>query len=169
MIRIATASGYTLVTHQEHARLAGRFAAHWGNAHFPSPAPAALLPELVLAVSSHDDAWAVRDATPFLTREGRPAAFTRELVGAYSAFEEIDLADYLAVRGGRHRGRGRRASFRGHPHFDAHRQLADRAGRPFHHRSGRSSFARRFHRRTTSPAARTYRRFADRTRDLRHR
>ncbi|MEN9841486.1 MAG: hypothetical protein RL376_1286, partial [Verrucomicrobiota bacterium] len=34
-----------------------------------------------------------------LTREGRPAAFTRELVGAYSAFEEIDLADYLAVRG----------------------------------------------------------------------
>ncbi|MCX6936495.1 MAG: DUF3891 family protein [Verrucomicrobia bacterium] len=99
MIRIATDSGYTLVTHQEHARLAGRFAAHWGNACFPAPAPAALLPELIFAVASHDDAWAVRDATPFLTRESRPAAFTRELVGAYSAFEEIDIADYLAVRG----------------------------------------------------------------------
>ncbi len=99
MIRIATSTGYTLVTHQEHARLAGRFAAHWGNARFTSPGPAALLPEIVLAVASHDDAWALRDATPFLTREGRPAAFTRELVGAYSAFEEIDLADYLAVRG----------------------------------------------------------------------
>ncbi len=99
MIRIATPTGYTLVAHQEHARLAGRFAEHWGNAFFPPPAPADLLPEIVLAVARHDDAWAARDATPFLTREGRPSAFTRELVGAYSAFEEIDLADYLAVRG----------------------------------------------------------------------
>ncbi len=98
MIRIATPTGYTLVAHQEHARLAGRFAEHWGNATFPAPAPAALMPEVLVAVARHDDAWAGRDATPFLTREGRPSAFTRELVGAYSAFEEIDLADYLAVR-----------------------------------------------------------------------
>ncbi len=39
MIRIATPTGYTLVAHQEHARLAGRFAEHWGNAFFPPPAP----------------------------------------------------------------------------------------------------------------------------------
>lgn len=96
MIRIATPAGYTLVAHQDHARLAGRFAAHWGNALFPAPAA---LPEVLVAVARHDDAWAARDAAPFLTREGRPAAFTRELVGTYSAFEEIDLADYLAVRG----------------------------------------------------------------------
>jgi hypothetical protein len=99
MIRIATPSGYTLVPHQEHARLAGRFAAHWGNVLFPAPAAPAALPHILTAVARHDDAWATRDAAPFLTREGRPAAFTRELVGTYAAFEEIDLADYLAVRG----------------------------------------------------------------------
>ena len=32
MIRIQTPEGYLLVGHQEHARLAGRFAARWGNA-----------------------------------------------------------------------------------------------------------------------------------------
>ena len=99
MIRIPTPTGYTLVPHQEHARLAGRFAEHWGNETFPAPAPAELMPEVLVAVARHDDAWAGRDAAPLLTREGRPSAFTRELVGAYSAFEEIDLADYLTVRG----------------------------------------------------------------------
>lgn len=99
MIRIPTAEGYLLVPHQEHARLAGRFAEHWGNALFPSPAAPAARSEVLVAVARHDDAWAVRDASPFLTREGRPAAFTRDLVGTYAAFEEIDLADYLAVRG----------------------------------------------------------------------
>ena len=33
-----------------------------------------------------------------ITRQGKPSAFSIELVGKYSAFEEIDLADYLAVR-----------------------------------------------------------------------
>ena len=82
--------------HPEHARLAGGFAAHWGNADFAPPEPRA---DILVAVARHDDAWAMRDADPFLTREGRPSAFSRELVGTYSAFEEIDLADYLAVRG----------------------------------------------------------------------
>lgn len=99
MIRIATPTGHTLVSHQEHARLAGRFAAHWGNTLFPSPAAPEAIPEVMVAVAHHDDAWVARDAAPFLTREGRPAGFTRELVGTYAAFEEIDLADYLAVRG----------------------------------------------------------------------
>ena len=35
---------------------------------------------------------------PQITRQGRPSAFSFELVGKYSAFEEIDLEDYLAVR-----------------------------------------------------------------------
>ena len=39
-----------------------------------------------------------RDAAPQITRQGKPSAFSVELVGKYSAFEEIDLADYLAVR-----------------------------------------------------------------------
>jgi len=83
------------VEHPEHARLAGGFAAHWGNDEFAAPEPRA---DILVAVNRHDDAWAARDAAPFLTRQGRPAAFSRELVGKYSAFEEIDLADYLAVR-----------------------------------------------------------------------
>lgn len=96
MIRFETEKGWTLVEHREHARLAGRFAARWGNAEFAPPEPRA---DILVAVSRHDDAWAERDSVPFLTREGRPSAFSQELVGAYSAFEEIDLADYLAVRG----------------------------------------------------------------------
>ena len=42
--------------------------------------------------------WAARDRQPQITRQGKPSAFSVELVGKYSAFEEIDLADYLAVR-----------------------------------------------------------------------
>lgn len=96
MIRIETDSGWILTEHREHARLAGRIAAHWGNAEFAAPEPRA---DILVAVERHDDAWAERDALPFLTRQGRPGAFSRELVGAYSAFEEIDLEDYLGVRG----------------------------------------------------------------------
>ncbi len=96
MIRIETEHGWTLIEHPEHAKLAGRFAARWGNALFTAPEPRA---DLLTAVTRHDDAWADRDRTPFITRQGRPSAFSQELVGVYSAFEEIDLADYLAVRG----------------------------------------------------------------------
>jgi Protein of unknown function (DUF3891) len=96
MIRMAEPAGWILVGHRDHARLAGELARHWGNAGFAPPEPRA---DLLVAVARHDDAWAQRDAEPGLTREGRPGAFSHELVGTYSAFEEIDLADYLAVRG----------------------------------------------------------------------
>src|SRR5712672_711763 len=49
-------------------------------------------------ITRHDDGWAGRDAAPPITRQGKPSAFSTELVGKYSAFEEIDLVDYLAVR-----------------------------------------------------------------------
>jgi hypothetical protein len=49
-------------------------------------------------IAQHDDGWLDRDAKPQITRRGKPSAFSTELVGKYSAFEEIDLADYLAVR-----------------------------------------------------------------------
>jgi hypothetical protein len=89
-------TGWWLVTHPDHARLAGAFATHWSNATFAPPAPR----ESVLhGIHVHDDGWTARDATPRVTKQGKPAAFSHELVGKYSAFEEIDLADYLAVRG----------------------------------------------------------------------
>ena len=88
-------SGWWLVTHPDHARLAGEFAAAWGNAQFRRPEPRA---RVLHGIASHDDGWAERDAHPTITRQGKPSAFSTELVGRYSAFEEIDLAEYLAVR-----------------------------------------------------------------------
>jgi hypothetical protein len=95
MIRWATENGWWLVTHPDHARLAGAFAERWGNAMFRRPEPRR---QVMLGIRTHDDGWAVRDAAPQTTQQGLPAAFSVELVGRYSAFEEIDLADYLALR-----------------------------------------------------------------------
>jgi hypothetical protein len=95
MIRKELPDGWLLVTHGEHARLAGLFAEAWGNDEFAPPEPCA---DINYAVTSHDDGWAARDAAPFLTKAGIPEAFTKDLVGSYSAFEEIDLPAYLRVR-----------------------------------------------------------------------
>jgi hypothetical protein len=95
MLRLESETGWWLVTHVDHAHLAGAFAAQWGNDLFLAPEPR----ERVLrGISTHDDGWATRDQHPQITRQGKPSAFSVELVGKYSAFEEIDLADYLAVR-----------------------------------------------------------------------
>ena len=95
MIRLETDTGYWLVTHVDHARLAGDFAERWGNESFLAPEPRA---NVLRGVASHDDGWAARDQHPQITRQGKPSAFSTELVGKYSAFEEIDLVDYLEVR-----------------------------------------------------------------------
>jgi hypothetical protein len=96
MIRIETDKHWLLLTHQAHAQLAGEFARHWKNSHFLPPEP---FVSVLDAVSRHDDSWQARDAEPELTDEGNPSAFSRELVGSYDAFEEIDLDGYLKVRG----------------------------------------------------------------------
>jgi hypothetical protein len=95
MLRMESETGWWLTTHPDHARLAGAFAAAWGNHAFRRPEPRA---RVLYGISTHDDGWTVRDAHPSITRQGKPSAFSTELVGKYSAFEEIDLADYLAVR-----------------------------------------------------------------------
>ncbi len=95
MLRMESETGWWLITHPDHARLAGDFAAAWGNVQFRRPEPR----ERVLkGIACHDDGWATRDAHPSVTRQGKPSAFSTELVGKYSAFEEIDIEDYLAVR-----------------------------------------------------------------------
>ncbi len=96
MIRQETERGWILIGHQDHARLAGAFATEWGNERFLRPEP---FSSIAVAVSRHDDSWAERDARPLITPEGKPSAFSRELVGTYDAFEEIDLDEYLGVRG----------------------------------------------------------------------
>jgi hypothetical protein len=95
MLRTETENGWWLITHPDHARLAGAFAAAWGNEQFRKPEPRA---RVLHGIASHDDGWAARDAHPAITREGKPSAFSTELVGKYAAFEEIDIEDYLAVR-----------------------------------------------------------------------
>src|SRR5579871_5502682 len=95
MLRMETETGWWLITHPDHARLAGAFAEAWGNDLFRRPEPRE---RVLYGIATHDDGWAARDAHPSVTREGKPSAFSTELVGKYSAFEEIDLADYLAVR-----------------------------------------------------------------------
>jgi hypothetical protein len=95
MLRLESETGWWLVTHVDHAHLAGAFAEKWGNDLFLAPEPRE---QVLHGVSSHDDGWAARDQQPQITRQGKPSAFSVELVGKYSAFEEIDLADYLAVR-----------------------------------------------------------------------
>jgi hypothetical protein len=95
MLRLETETGWWLVTHPDHARLAGSFAERWGNERFLPPEPRA---NVLRGIARHDDGWAARDRAPQITRQGKPSAFSVELVGKYSAFEEIDLADYLAVR-----------------------------------------------------------------------
>lgn len=93
---MAKDEGWILITHPSHGCLAGEFAKHWKNRDFPEHQPAV---EVNYGVSHHDDAWASRDHQPFLTREGLPSAFSKELVGTYDSFEEIDMEDYLEVRG----------------------------------------------------------------------
>jgi hypothetical protein len=95
MLRLESETGWWLVTHPDHARLAAAFAERWGNQRFLPPEPRT---NVLKGIARHDDGWLARDAKPQITRQGRPSAFSTELVGKYSAFEEIDLADYLAVR-----------------------------------------------------------------------
>jgi hypothetical protein len=95
MLRMESETGWWLITHPDHARLAGDFAAAWGNERFRRPEPRA---RVLKGIACHDDGWVARDAHPSITRQGKPSAFSTELVGKYSAFEEIDLEDYLAVR-----------------------------------------------------------------------
>jgi hypothetical protein len=95
MLRMESEAGWWLITHPHHAELAGAFAAAWGNAQFRKPEPRA---RVLHGIARHDDGWAARDAHPVITRQGKPSAFSFELVGKYSAFEEIEIADYLAVR-----------------------------------------------------------------------
>ncbi len=95
MLRLETETGWWLVTHPDHARLAGAFAEQWGNDIFLRPEPRE---HVLLGISRHDDGWIARDSSPQITRQGKPSAYSVELVGKYSAFEEIDLEDYLAVR-----------------------------------------------------------------------
>ena len=83
MLRLETETGWWLVTHPDHARLAGAFAERWGNEMFLPPEPRG---RVLKGIARHDDGWTARDAMPQITRQGKPSAFSVELVGKYAAF-----------------------------------------------------------------------------------
>ena len=95
MLRMESETGWWLITHPDHAHLAGDFAAAWGNAQFRKPEPRVRVLKGIAATTT-DGRHAMRILS--ITRQGKPSAFSAELVGKYSAFEEIDLAEYLSVR-----------------------------------------------------------------------
>jgi hypothetical protein len=95
MLRLETETGWWLVTHPDHARLSGDFAERWGNDRFLRPEPRE---HVLRGITRHDDGWIARDASPQITRQGKPSAFSVEFVGKYSGFEEIDLEDFFKVR-----------------------------------------------------------------------
>ena len=98
MLRLETETGWWLVTHPDHARLAGAFAERWGNEKFLPPEPRA---RVLKGIALHDDGWLARDAKPEITRQGKPSAFSVELVevllvatqteGQPSGTEQADL------------------------------------------------------------------------------
>jgi hypothetical protein len=96
MIRVETDSGWMLIEHREHARLAGEFAAHWGNADFAGPEPRG---DILMAVSRHEDSWLEHDARPRLDAEGAPSALSQEFVGTTAAPRGVELAQYLDMLG----------------------------------------------------------------------
>ncbi len=73
MLRLETETGWWLVTHPDHARLAGAFAERWGNDLFLAPEPRE---HVLRGIARHDDGWAARDALPQITRQGKPSAFS---------------------------------------------------------------------------------------------
>ena len=95
MIRIETDRGWVLITHKDHARLAGKFAGLWDTERFSFPEPRR---STLFGIASHDDSWQKPDSRPTIAEDGTPSAFSKELVGAYDAFENMDLPSYLAVR-----------------------------------------------------------------------
>ena len=96
MIRVENESGWMLIEHREHARLAAEFAAHWGNADFAAPEPRG---DILMAVSRHEDSWLERDALPRLDAEGAPSALSQEFVGTTAIPKGVDLAHYLDMLG----------------------------------------------------------------------
>jgi hypothetical protein len=58
-----------LVLQVDHSRVAGLFAAHWGNAEFSEPRP---YTAMTLAAQEHDSGWWEWETQPTLTADGYP-------------------------------------------------------------------------------------------------
>lgn len=72
MVVAEGAKEYRLITQNDHADLAGQFAAHWGNDRFATPHPRE---SMLLAAQSHDNGWWHWDIHPSIDEQGAPITF----------------------------------------------------------------------------------------------
>ena len=69
MIRREVGGEYFLITQDDHAKIAGELARHFGNAKFARPEP---WQEVIDGVSLHDAGWPLHDDCPTLNPAGLP-------------------------------------------------------------------------------------------------
>lgn len=96
MIRRNGSTGYVLVTQCDHADIAARIAAQWGNGQFPIPQPQAAV---VDAIECHDAGWSMQDDKPTLNRDHIPASFYELPFGSYLRIWVASVSA-AAARGG---------------------------------------------------------------------
>jgi hypothetical protein len=69
MIRREVGNEFFLITQDDHAKLAGELARHFGNDRFARPAP---WQDVIDGVSLHDAGWPIHDDAPTLNSSGLP-------------------------------------------------------------------------------------------------
>src|SRR5258706_14070723 len=69
MIRRDMEKSFLLFTQDDHARLSGELARHYGNRFFAKAEP---LEETIRAVARHDCGWPLHDQMPTLNKDGLP-------------------------------------------------------------------------------------------------
>ncbi len=69
MIRHRQGSDFLLITQDDHARLSGQLAEHFGNGRFAAPRPRR---QVIDAIAMHDSGWPLHDDSPTLNADGFP-------------------------------------------------------------------------------------------------
>lgn len=69
MIRRMVGNRFFLIAQDDHAKLAGKLAGHWGNDRFSRPDP---MESTILGTTLHDCGWPLHDLAPTLNNNGLP-------------------------------------------------------------------------------------------------
>ena len=94
MLRIEEADSWKVITHRDHALVAGALAQEWGGA-FVVPDG---LGGVMEAARRHEVGWSERDAEPQITYAGGPLAYSSQALKEEVPFEGLGFFDYLEVR-----------------------------------------------------------------------
>ena len=75
IVRNQSDGSVVMITQNDHAKLAGLFAAHWGNAKFERPRPYV---SMMRAAQYHDGGWLRYETNPLLDpATGKSPSFSR--------------------------------------------------------------------------------------------